>query len=50
MLKIKRGFVDNIEIIALAHAMRWFKARTEFECAEQIRQADVFDIQSPQQR
>lgn len=27
---------------------RWFKARTEFECAEQILQADAFDFQSPQ--
>ena len=27
---------------------RWFKARTEFECAEQIRQTDVSDFQSPQ--
>lgn len=26
---------------------RWFKARTEFECAEQIRQMDVSDFQSP---
>ncbi|TGE37722.1 response regulator [Desulfosporosinus fructosivorans] len=28
---------------------RWFKARTEFECAEQIRQVDVSDFQSPQE-
>lgn len=28
---------------------RWFKARTEFECAEQIRQVDVADFQSPQE-
>ena len=28
---------------------RWFKARTEFECAEQIHQVDVADFQSPQE-
>lgn len=28
---------------------RWFKARTEFECAEQIRQMDVADFRSSQE-
>ena len=28
---------------------KWFKARTEFECAEQIRQVDVSDFRSPQE-
>ncbi|MDQ7096812.1 PEP/pyruvate-binding domain-containing protein [Desulfosporosinus sp. PR] len=28
---------------------KWFKARTEFECAEQIRRVDVSDFHSPQE-
>lgn len=28
---------------------KWFKARTEFECAEQIRRVDVSDFQCPQE-
>ncbi|AFM41612.1 phosphoenolpyruvate synthase/pyruvate phosphate dikinase [Desulfosporosinus acidiphilus SJ4] len=38
----------------LFHACRydfskWFKARTEFECAEQIRRVDVSDFRSPEE-
>ncbi|AET68530.1 phosphoenolpyruvate synthase/pyruvate phosphate dikinase [Desulfosporosinus orientis DSM 765] len=28
---------------------KWFKARTEFECAEQIRRVDVSDFQNPEE-